>query len=152
MAEQSGKMSKGCLVAIIVVSVILLLVIIAGVTCYVYREDIAKGTASVLINKVKEDVAKQPPEGVDTVQFNAIADGFKEDLDKTKLDAEKFRNFMADAQRISGKETLTATDISQFEDAMIAYFPDLAELKQPVEPQDTTMMHDTTTMQDTTSQ
>ena len=151
MADQSGKMSKGCLVAIIVVGVILLLIIIAGITCYVYREDIAKGTAGVVVTKVKEEVAKQAPEGVDTVQFNAIADGFKKELDTTKLEATAFSDFMQSAQQVANKKELTAADVNEFEDAMIAYFPDLAGLKGPSVP-DTTMMQDTSALQDTMSQ
>ena len=151
MADQSGKMSKGCLVALIVVGAIVLLAIIAGITCYVYREDIAKGTAGVVVNKIQEEVAKQSPEGVDTVQFNAIADGFKNKLDSTKLEATAFSDFMSSAQAVANKKELTAADVNQFEDAMITYFPDLAALKKPVEP-DSTMMQDTTVMQDTMSQ
>jgi len=151
MADQSGKMSKGCLIALIVVGAVVVIGVIIGITCYVYREDLAKSAAGVMVNGIKEEVAKQAPEGVDTVQFNAIVDGFKDDLSKEKLDPEKYRDFMSSVQMIANRKTMTAAEVGQFEDAMIAYFPDLATLKKPVEP-DTTMMPDSAAMQDTMSQ
>lgn len=151
MADQSGKMSKGCLIALIVVGAVVVIGVIIGIVVCVYHEDILESAAGVMVNGVKEELAKQAPEGVDTVQFNAIADGFKDDLSKGKLDADKYREFMSAVQVIANKKTMTAAEVGQFEDAMIAYFPDLATLKKPVEP-DTTMMPDSAAMQDTMSQ
>jgi hypothetical protein len=152
MANQSGGMSKGCIIALIITGAILLIVIIAGITCYVYREDIAKGTAGVIVNGVKKQLAEKPIEGVDTVKFDAIADTFLDKLDKTKLDPEKFRDFMVSAQQVASTKALSAADVSKLVDAMVLYFPDLKEMASPVapaepaEPQDSTIMEDSVPM------
>ncbi|MBN1212747.1 MAG: hypothetical protein JXA92_09240, partial [candidate division Zixibacteria bacterium] len=74
--NQKKGMSKGCLVGIIVAAVILVIIIIAGITCYVYKDDLAKMGVVTVINGFKTNLVENPVEGVDTTQFNAMADAF----------------------------------------------------------------------------
>ncbi len=136
---QKKGMSKGCLVALIVVGALLLIFIIAGITCYFKREDIAKYGTTVLITQIKQKISEQPIEGVDTVQFNAVADAFVTKLKETKLDYQKFGPLMQVLQQFQSDMSVDSADVAALLEEMVKYSPDLEHYLAPAEPTDTTM-------------
>ena len=144
---QRKGMSKGCLIALIVVGVLLLMVVIAGITCYLKKDDLARYGAATLVNSIKMELADNPVEGVDTAQVNAIADAFMEKLNESELDYNKYGRFMQAVQAISSEKAVDSAEAEQFVRAMIGYFPELEELLPVEEIEDSTAVEDSTSIE-----
>lgn len=133
MEAKSGGLSKGCLIGIIVASAFVFLVIVTGVTCYVYREDLAKWAATYSSQGLKGEVARHP-EIVDTARFNAFIDAFAARVKNDSLNQDKYANFMLAMQPIQKwleDKKLDTAEIQLISDAMITYFPEL-EATRPI--------------------
>jgi len=135
-------LSKGCLVTLIIVGVLLVMVIIAGVTCWYYKDDLAKTAAATAIEQVKVMVAENPPDVVDTAQFNALADGFVIKLKEEELDYEKYAGFMQAIQGIINDKAISSEEAERLRTAMVEYFPDLADIALTEEPVDSMQVED----------
>ncbi len=147
MEVKSGGLSKGCLIGIIIASAFLFLVIVTGVTCYVYREDLAKWAATYSSQGLKGEVARNP-EVVDTTRFNAFIDAFVTRMKTDSLDQERYSNFMLAMQPIPKwveDKKLDSSEIQKISDAMITYFPDLESLR-PISKVSTSLPSDTSSM------
>lgn len=124
MAEGKG-MSKGCTVALIVAGVILVLIIALAVTCYFYWGDVVKSSTTALVGEVKSVLAANPPEGVDTTQFDALADAFVERFDPGNMKAEDYAPVVAQLSEVLRDKQLTADEVSRLSESMVALYPDL---------------------------
>lgn len=126
VAQKKG-MSKGCLIGLIVVGVLLILIIAISITCYVKREDLAKFGVVTVVTGMKQMVAKEPPQGIDTVQFDAVSDAFVSKLKESKLNTEKFAAFMKEIQTIASDKKVDSSEAVQFINAVYDYFPELKD-------------------------
>ncbi len=120
-------MSKGCLVGLIVVGVLLILIIAISITCWVKREDLAKFGAATVVSQMKERIAKEPPSGIDTVQFDAVSDAFVARVKEAKLDPQKFSAFMSEIQAIAKDDKVDSAEAVKFMNAVYDYFPELKD-------------------------
>ena len=129
--EESKRqgMSKGCLIGLIVAGALLLLVIIIGVTCYVKRDDLMKFGVAQLMNSVKVEVAAQQIPGVDTAQFNGIADSFVAKLNSSEMQYLEYQTFMTVLQKATTDKKIDSAEVYQLVDAMVKYYPDLDSLR-----------------------
>ncbi|MEW6049629.1 MAG: hypothetical protein AB1644_00980 [Candidatus Zixiibacteriota bacterium] len=125
---QKKGMSKGCLVALIVAGVLLLLIIIAAITCYVKRDDLAKFGATTVISAFKTELRQHPVEGIDTTMFFSLTDSFTQRLQFEPLDYTRYSQFMNTVQAVMADKKLDSAEIGDLEDAMLDYFPELDTL------------------------
>lgn len=135
-------MSKGCLISLIVAGVILVIIIALMVTCYLKQEELAKSLTSYSVNQMKSLLAETPPQGIDTAQFNAVADNFIQKLETDSLDMTKFQGFIQVMQDIPGDQKIDSAEAFNLMEAMYGFYPDLRP-----EPE---MMMDADTVIDTT--
>jgi uncharacterized protein YejL (UPF0352 family) len=144
MAEEVQKkgMSKGCLIALIVVGALVLLLVIAAIVCYAKKDDLARYGAATLVNGVKTELHKNPVEGVDTTQINVVAAAFLEKLNESKLDYNKYGRFMQSIQPILEDKKVDSVEAEKFIQAMVEYFPELKERLPAKEVEDTTTAED----------
>jgi len=119
-------MSKGCLVALIITGAIVVVVIILMVTCYIYKDDLAKMAAGTLVNGLKAELAKHEYPDVDTVQFNSLADDFIEHLEEQEpLDFQAYGVFMGTLQAVMNDKKFAADEVVPVQEAFVEYFPEL---------------------------
>ena len=132
--EQAQKrgLSKGCLVGLIIIGILVVIIVIGAITCYVYRADLTKKAGSTALVGVKDMVAENPPEGVDTVQFNALTDAFLTQLDQddfgdddTKM--QRFGMFLQKVTSLMGDGEVSAEDVKAVSEAMVDFYPSLEE-------------------------
>jgi hypothetical protein len=131
MEQKSPGLSKGCLIGIIIASSILFLIIVTVITCFVYRDDLAKWAATFTVDGLKGEAARNP-EIVDTVRFNAFIDGFTARIKVDSLDKQKYADFMIAIQLLPKwieDKKFDSSEVGIFSDALIAYFPDLEPLR-----------------------
>jgi len=127
-------MSKGCLVALIIAGALVVVAIILMVTCYIYKDDLAKMAAGTLVNGLKAELAKSAYPDVDTVQFNSMADAFAERLDEEKpLNFENYSVFMGTLQAVMGDKKFGADEVTVVQEAFVLYYPELEKLLPEVE-------------------
>lgn len=138
------RMSKGCLIALIVVGVLLVMAVVAGVVCYMNRDQLAKFGVTTMVNQVKQRAAEDPQAGVDTVQVNRIADLFLARFEADEdVDLDKIGSLLKDVQMLSQKDVLDSTDVLDFREAVFDFYPDLRD-SLPLE-----VVGDTATVTDT---
>ena len=137
------RMSKGCLIALIVVGVLLLLVIIAGITCYLKKDELVKYGTTAMVTGIKTNLNDNPVAGVDTVRMNAIADAFIEKMNESEVDYAKYGSFGQALQALQSDQEIDSAGAEQFVQAMIEYFPELEQLLPAVEIEDSTYIEDT---------
>lgn len=130
MAEGKG-MSKGCMVALIVAGAILVLIIASVVVCYVYMDDLAKTTMKNYVPRVKTLIAEQPPVGLDTAQFNTLADTFLARFDADSLNAQQYGHVVMQFTEALKDEHVTGIEADSIRTAILMLYPDLAELTPP---------------------
>ncbi len=141
--QKKKGMSKGCLIGLIIVGAIVVIIIIGGITCWIYKDDLAKMGATTAINGLKQELIQNQVDGVDTTQFNALADAFVTRLGEDEtLDLQKYGLFMQSIQNILGDQDIDQYDVKVVMDAMVDYYPELkdvlpAEEEEPVEIPDT---------------
>jgi len=80
-SPQKKRLSKGCLIAIIIAAALVVLLLIAIFAFWSYRHDLAKWTVIASVNEIKTAVAENPPEGYDTAYFNSVTDRFLKYMD-----------------------------------------------------------------------
>ncbi len=100
MTEPKKGMSKGCLITLIVASVILVLVVAMSVVCYVKRDTILEWSISKMIDTARMDILNDLPEGYTADDVNKICDNFKTALAEKKVDANEVRNIATMFQEI----------------------------------------------------
>lgn len=136
-AKKRG-LSKGCIVGIVIASVLIVLVVVGGFLCYANKDALIKMGMSTVVSGIKVQLAENPIEGVDTETFNAVADRFMEKLDADEeLDPDKMQAFALQMQAVGqDMDNLSADDVNNFMNAMVDYYPELRDLlpvEEPVE-------------------
>lgn len=136
-------MSKGCLVGLIVGIVLVVLVAGIALTVWYKWDDIKKAGVVTVAESLRTELNDNPVEGVDTVQVNRVTDGFLAKLDTDQVTIEQLSQFMQSVQGIMADQAVDAEEADIFVQAMMDYYPDLAELA-PVEEsvEDTTAVAD----------
>ncbi len=141
--EKKG-MSKGCLVALIVGLVLLVLVVGAGLVCWYKKDAFLKAGTVTMVNSITAELTNNPVEGVDTVLVNQVASGFITKINESEIDLQQFGQFAQDIQRLMDDKVVDADEADQFIDMMVDYYPELRGLLPPEdEPvEDTTVVID----------
>lgn len=124
-AKKPG-MSRGCLVALIIGASLLLIVIIATVTCWYYKDDLLKMGGTQMLNNVKQRVAEGQVPEIDSTQFNAVADSFIVILKQDEeFDLKGFGEFIVKTQKQGTADEIDAQDVEMVMEAMIEFYPEL---------------------------
>jgi hypothetical protein len=144
---QKKGMSKGCLVALIIVGALLLIVVIGALSCWFYRVELARMGAVTMMNQVKQMVAENPPQDMDTAQFNSLVDGFVGRLEEDEIADKdtslmKMAEFMQVMQGVVEDKAVDESDIDQLRNTMVSFYPELADIYQRVEPSDSSVVTD----------
>jgi len=140
--EKKG-LSKGCMVGLIVGGVLLVMIVVAAVTCYVKRDDLAKFGAATVLGSAKDMLAKDPVPSLDTTAFNATVEAFVMKLNEEPLDAEAFAAFFQKIQSVSADDKIDSIEAVLLMEAMHEYFPGLERFDLFEMPLDTTLTDET---------
>lgn len=140
--EKKG-LSKGCLIGLIVAAVLLVMVIVAVIVIYIYREDLSKFAGTAVITQIRQQVAQDPPPGLDTAAFNTVCTEFTTRLEADSVDAEAYAAFLSKVRTIPMDKVVDSAEAVIFLDAVFEYYPELEDLYQPAGPPDTSEVIDT---------
>jgi len=127
---QKKGMSKGCMVALIVAGVLIVLVIILAALAYVYKDDLVKFGTTSTVNAIKKSLAENPADGVDTVRFNAVADQFMAKLGDAEIDPVEFQTFFQELQGAGSDQQFDSSEVESLIQGMVGMFPELNDLPQ----------------------
>ncbi len=140
-------MSTGCLVALIVVGVLVIIVVILGYLCYANRGKLVQYGAVAMTEELKKSVAEKPQPGVDSVRVNSVADSFLAHVrGQQEPPVEALALYVQDIQHIRSDEVVDSLEVEQFVNAVYKAFPELGGATPPAEteiPADSEMPSDT---------
>ncbi len=137
-------MSRGCLIGLIALGVVVVLIIVAAIFIYVYFDDFSKSSAVYMINEIKQELAVDPPPGVDTTRFNRVIDSFMAKMQTDTLDLQRLGVFFQTIQSVPEDNQVDSAEVQLIIDAMIDYYPGLADVAaRGSEAADTLMPADT---------
>lgn len=150
MAEEIQKkgMSKGCMIALIVVGVLFVMVVIAGVTCWMKKDALVKYGVKTAVLQVGSLAAKNPQPGVDTASVNAFVNAFTEKLDAdTAVNLELLAATIQKIQHIPQDEMIDSMETIEIMKTLSEIYPELSEFVPPEMEEtmpDSSMMEETT--------
>lgn len=125
---EKKKMSKGCMIGLIVGGVLIIMIAVALLTCYVKREALAKFGVTTVVDIAKQSLEKEPVPGLDTVAFNATVDEFIMKLESTEFNDDRLG---ALAQTVQGIQSITkdkrvdSSEVVLLLEAMRELFPNM---------------------------
>ncbi len=145
-------MSKGCLVALIIVGAIVLLVAVGvGYVC-MNKEKVIIAGAKFLVSGMTSELKQSPVEGVDSDRFNRVCAAFLVRIDEPPQNLEDIALFAQTAGAVIQNRPYTAEQIERFVQAMITCYPELAEVAGPAIPTEAAPEPDTLTTDSTVSE
>ncbi len=148
MTEEIKKkgMSKGCLVALIVVGVLFVMAVIAGVTCWAKKDELVKYGVKTAVIQVGGLVTENPQAGVDTARVNAVVTAFTGKLDAdTSLNLEALGTTIQKIQYLPQDEVIDSAEAIDFIKILSEIYPELMDIgATPMEE----MLPDTTVVDD----
>jgi hypothetical protein len=132
--EQVPKkgLSKGCMVALIIGIVLLVIVIALSITCYLKRDSVIKWGTQSALTMVKTELAKTPVPGVNSEKFGVVVDSFLARIQAEPLDYTKYQTFVPVMQKLGADKKIDRNEVKELVDAAVTYFPDLAPLAEGV--------------------
>jgi len=125
LPQEKKGMSKGCMIALIVVGSVAVLIAAIAITCWMKKDDMARYGARMVVSDFKTKIAEAPIEGIDTVEVNSIVDSFNVLLDSTELRLDDFGTFFQRIQSIAADKAVDSVEVILMMNAMIEYFPEL---------------------------
>ena len=135
--------SKGCLVGLIVGAALVVILITFIVLVYVFRGSLVKAGAAATIREVKTLLAKAPPDGVDTVQFNSLADAFVDRVNLENDDQfEALSGVMTQMYGVVKDKQVTREEALTTCAAIIGLYPELEQYWIPKQEDVTTQIQD----------
>jgi hypothetical protein len=120
------------MIGLIVFGVLVVMIAAAAVTCYVKRDALLKFGITAAIDGVSAKLAEEPIEGVDTEKFQGLATAFLEKFKTDTVTIEDLSGLAAAIQTVAGND-FGAKEVDNLTEAMLDFYPDLAELTLPVE-------------------
>ena len=152
MTDQPQKkgMSKGCLVALIVVGILVIMVAVAGITCWMKKDDLVKYGVTKLVGGIAQMAEADPQPGVDPQHLKDFADAFEQRVNKAdSIDFEKFGLLAQQLQPIAQDEKIDSAEARELYEAVFDIFPDMRDEYAPPSmtediPADSLMPEDTT--------
>lgn len=132
--QQRKGMSTGCLVALIVVGVLVIIVVVLGYLCYANRGKLVQYGAVAMTEEIKKSVAEKPQPGVDSVRVNSVADAFLSHVRGfEEPPVEALALYVQDIQHVRSDEVVDSLEVEQFVNAVYKAFPELGTGAPPVE-------------------
>jgi len=126
------KLSKGCLVGLIVAGALVVIAVVLVVLVFSKRDDVIKWGTRSAMQMVKAEIAKAPLTGVDTARFGALLDSFVARVNIAPMDYDKHSTFVPVLQKITADKKIDASEVSELRDAIVTYFPDLSSVSQGI--------------------
>ena len=127
-------MSTGCLVALIVVGVLVIIVVVLGYLCYANRGKLVQYGAVAMTEEIKKSVAENPQPGVDSVRVNSVADVFLAHVrGLQEPPVETLALYVQDIQHVRSDEVVDSLEVEQFVGAVYKAFPELSSDMPPAE-------------------
>ena len=126
-------MSKGCLVAIIVAGVLLVLVVASFFVCMSKKDDIVKFGVTTLLTSSKQIVVESNIEGIDTAYYNMVIDNFNVRLQADTINLEEIANIFTNIQTTVQGGKMELSDAESILEALITKYPDIVPISEATE-------------------
>ncbi len=124
MTEPKSGMSKGCLIALIAASIVLVLVVAMSIVCYVKRDTLVEWGVIKMTEAAQKEMLTELPEGYTSDDVNKICEDFRIAIKEKKVDPNELRNIAVMFQEVFKDKKIDKTEGKQL----------LEEFKKAVNP------------------
>ncbi len=125
---QKSGMPRGCLIALIIAGILIVLMAALVGVCYFNKDKFMKWSVRTGVAYAQEELSKNPV-GIDTVKFNALANGFMQQLETAEISDEQFAKLGPVFQQVIADKKIDTDDVHKLSDAMVTLFPALESLR-----------------------
>jgi hypothetical protein len=114
MSDEKKGMSKGCMIVLIIVSVIILLVIASSIVCYIKRDQLMEWGILKMTSETETLVAADPPEGVTAEEVHSLIATFTQNLKDKKIGPTEMQGLALFMQEIWGDRKIDKDEGAKF--------------------------------------
>jgi tRNA C32,U32 (ribose-2'-O)-methylase TrmJ len=118
MAEAKGGLSKGCIIALGIVGVFVILAIALAIVCYVYKDEIIELGLSKLTDSVATEIKKDLPEDVTAADVDSLVAEFKQAYKDKKVDQTEIQRLSVMFQEMLKDKEVDQEEGRKFMDEM----------------------------------
>jgi len=114
MAEERKKLSKGCMVALIVVGALIVLALVAMTVCYIYKDELVDFGVAKMTDAVSIEIKKDLPEGYTAETVDSIMIEFKAAFKEKKITSGEMQDISNRLQDIMKEGNYTPEKGAEF--------------------------------------
>ncbi len=100
MAEGKKGMSKGCLIALIIVAIIAVIIIALSIVCYIYKDELIEAGLTKMTDTLSSEIIKDLPEGIAEQDVDALMDDFRQAIKEQKINKSEIQQLSTSFQEI----------------------------------------------------
>ncbi|MCX6827993.1 MAG: hypothetical protein NT002_01745 [candidate division Zixibacteria bacterium] len=94
MSEPRKGMSKGCLITLIIASIILVIIIALSIVCYVKRDSIMQWGVVTMTDQTATEVIANPPDSISAEEIKTLVTDFKQALNDKKIGSAELQSII----------------------------------------------------------
>lgn len=100
MTEERKKMSKGCMVALIIVGALIVIFIISMIVCYIYKDELVGFGLDKMTEAASTEIKKDLPEGYTADGVDSLMAEFKIAFKEEKINQNELQEISSSLQDI----------------------------------------------------
>jgi flagellar basal body-associated protein FliL len=118
MTEPKRGMSRGCLITLIIVSVLLILVIAMSIVCYVKRDSIFQWSLVQVAEQAEKEMVSDLPDSVTADDLHKLISDFKTAVKEKKVDQQEMQKIVFLYQEIWDDKKIDKDEAKKFLDEL----------------------------------
>ena len=118
MVEEKKGMSKGCMIALIIVGIIALIIIALSVVCYVKRDEIAQAVMNKSQEWVTAQIKENMPENYTEAEVDEVIGNFFEAVKDGRISEDKFTRITTDFRTMAEDQKITSEEAGKLLERM----------------------------------
>ncbi|MEW6016109.1 MAG: hypothetical protein AB1690_12410 [Candidatus Zixiibacteriota bacterium] len=135
MSEPKKGMSRGCLIALVVFAVILVIVIAMSIVCYVKRDSIMEWGVLQISGQMQREITADPPEGITKEEVDSVFNQFNQAVKEKKVDPADMQSLTVMIQEIMKDKKVDHEEALRFMNAMKEASGQAIPAETPAEPE-----------------
>lgn len=135
MSEPKKGMSRGCLIALVVFAVILVIVIAMSIVCYVKRDSIMEWGVLQISDQMQREITADPPEGITKEEVDSVFNQFNQAVKEKKVDPADMQSLTVMIQEIMKDKKVDHEEALRFMNAMKEASGQAIPAETPAEPE-----------------
>jgi len=118
MEEQKKGMSRGCLIAIIIAAIVLVVIVALSVVCYTKRDKLMEWSILKMIETTQKDILANLPDGMTEDDAKKIISEFEQTIKDKKIKPQDLQNIAFAYQEAYKDKKMDKDEVGRLLDSM----------------------------------